>query len=241
MSTTEGALTSDDLEFVSGTPATALLKDVKANIKDDAVTASKINVDVAGNGLVQNATTGALEVNTNNGITITSDIVQLGGDLVQPTTITTTLTNTLAIAGLQTGSSTDNMIVAEPGTGILKTVKSTPRFFYMPAVVFDTSTPATTIIRDLYLEYKNQFEGNALSIAHGAAGYSISYTGGLVGSAGSPADIDTYASGELYYYISYYDQAVFSNLSISADGKLTYTILAGATDVSYMNIVFVVK
>ena len=210
---------------------------------DGTVTTPYVINTKEGNGLVQNATTGALEVNANNGITVNTanDLVQLGGALVKPTTITAGATNTLAIAGLTKGSSTDNMVVADPTTGVLKQVKATPRFFYMPAVVFDTATTGTALTRDLFTEYKNQFEGNALSIAHGNAGYSMPYTGGLVGSTGAPADIATYASGELYYYVSYYDTAVFSNLSISADGKLTYTILAGASEVSYMNIVFVVK
>ncbi|MCK0137452.1 hypothetical protein, partial [Arenibacter sp. S6351L] len=49
----------------------------------DAVTASKINADVAGSGLVQNATTGALEVDgtaiTGDG-DITSSDLTVGGD-----------------------------------------------------------------------------------------------------------------------------------------------------------------
>lgn len=199
---------------------------------------------IAGSGLVSSGNT--LAANTYNGLKVSTtggfnDHIGIGGSLNEPTTITATSTNTFAVAGLQTGAATDNMLVADPTTGVLKKVKATPRFFYMPAVIFDTSAPGTALVRDLYLEYKNQFEGNSLNIAHGNAGYSIPYTGGLVGSTGAPADIATYASGDLYYYVSYYDQTVFSNLSIDATGKLTYTILAGASTTSYMNIVFVVK
>ncbi len=199
---------------------------------------------IAGSGLVSSGNT--LAANTYNGLKVSTtggfnDHIGIGGSLNEPTTITATSTNTFAVAGLQTGTATDNMLVADPTTGVLKKVKATPRFFYMPAVIFDTSAPGTALVRDLYLEYKNQFEGNSLNIAHGNAGYSIPYTGGLVGSTGAPADIATYASGDLYYYVSYYDQTVFSNLSIDATGKLTYTILAGASTTSYMNIVFVVK
>lgn len=199
---------------------------------------------IAGSGLVSSGNT--LNANTYNGLKVSTtggfnDHIGIGGSLNEPTTITATSTNTFAVAGLQTGTATDNMLVADPTTGVLKKVKATPRFFYMPAVIFDTSAPGTALVRDLYLEYKNQFEGNSLNIAHGNAGYSIPYTGGLVGSTGAPADIATYASGDLYYYVSYYDQSVFSNLSIDATGKLTYTILAGASTTSYMNIVFVVK
>src|SRR5690606_37649961 len=80
------ALTSTDLDL-SANASTALLKDVTANIKtgavtadkilegtvasvdlaDSAVTAAKINNDVAGEGLTKNATTGALDVDFDKG------------------------------------------------------------------------------------------------------------------------------------------------------------------------------
>ncbi|MGG5507808.1 hypothetical protein ACPDG4_13365, partial [Myroides sp. C20-1] len=127
--------------------------------------------------------------------------------------------------------------------------KVTPQFFYMPAVIFDTSV-AGTATRDLYGEYVNQFTGgsrtssNSVSypISHGPAGTTpMMYGGGIVGSTGAPADITVFENDELYYYVTYYDEEVFENLSISADGKLTYTVKSGATSSSYMNIVFVIK
>jgi hypothetical protein len=193
------------------------------------------------------------DVKVNNGLTInaTDSLVQLGGALVKATTITTGSANTLAIEGLQTPTVTAgvtenyNMIVADPN-GVLKQVKQTPRFFYMPAVIFDTQT-AGTGIRDLYADYVNQFTGVAHAIVHGPAGSTPEqYTGGLVRSGQgtadeAPAQIAVYETNELYYYVTYFDQDVFENLSISADGKLEYTVKAGATEASYMNIVFVVK
>ena len=126
--------------------------------------------------------------------------------------------------------------------------KVTPRFFYMPAVIFDTSATGTAT-RDLYQEYVNQFTGGAVGsgnatypISHGPAGTTpIQYAGGIVGSTGAPADIEVLEKGDLYYYVTYYDEEVFENLSIDADGNLTYTVKAGATPSSYMNIVFVIK
>ncbi|GGW48587.1 collagen-like protein [Arenibacter certesii] len=175
----------------------------------------------------------------NNGITKTDDNVQLGGSLVKPTTITVDETNSLAIAGLQTGDNTDNMVVTNPSTGELRQVRATPRFFYMPAVIFNTAQTGTTT-RDLYQEYKNQFIGTTHYIDHGVGGGTIQYTGGLIGSTGA-SGIDIYTKSELEYYVSYYDQNVFEDLSIDADGKLTYTIKTNATAASYMNIIFVVK
>ncbi|MDM1494882.1 hypothetical protein HX063_05550, partial [Myroides odoratimimus] len=126
--------------------------------------------------------------------------------------------------------------------------KVAPQFFYMPAVIFDTSATGTAT-RDLYQEYVNQFTGGAVGtgnatypISHGPAGTTpVQYAGGIIGSTGAPADIAVLGKGDLYYYVTYYDEAVFKNLSIDVDGKLTYTVKAGATPSSYMNIVFVIK
>ncbi|EKB05018.1 hypothetical protein HMPREF9713_00106 [Myroides odoratimimus CCUG 12700] len=148
------------------------------------------------------------------------------------------------------GESTDKVVVAD-ADGVLKTVeraKVAPQFFYMPAVIFDTKAKGTGLVRDLYKEYVDQFTGGKAgvgnanyNIAHGAGGYTMPYTGGIVGSDGAPADIAVFGSGELHYYVTYYDTKVFANLSIDKDGKLTYDIIGNATPASYMNIVFVIK
>ncbi|MEK6494200.1 hypothetical protein [Myroides odoratimimus] len=148
------------------------------------------------------------------------------------------------------GSSADKVVVADD-EGVLKTVERTkiaPQFFYMPAVIFDTKKQGTDLQRDLYKEYVNQFtggkvgEGNAdYPIAHGADGYTMSYTGGIIGSHGAPKDIAVFNKEELYYYVTYYDTKVFANLRISPEGVLIYDIIGNATPASYMNIVFVIK
>ncbi|MDP2528100.1 beta strand repeat-containing protein, partial [Maribacter dokdonensis] len=56
----DGSITSSDLDVVGG--ANATLNDVSLTIANNAVDAATINADVAGAGLAQNATTGALEV-----------------------------------------------------------------------------------------------------------------------------------------------------------------------------------
>lgn len=166
------------------------------------------------------------ETLADNGLTKTNDIIQLGGPLVQPTVITTTDTNTLAVTGLEDGAVTDLLVVTD-AAGILKQVKAAlPKFFYMPAITFDTSANGT-FTRDLHAEYVAQFQGTGNPL--------------LVSSAGSTNGIPTLPASELEYYITYYDTDVFANLSISATGVLTYDIIAGATPASYMNIVFVVK
>lgn len=56
-----------------------------------------------------------------NGLMSSNGIAQLGGSLSQPTTITTGVTNTLSLTGLQTGSSSDSVLVSSSG-GVIKRV-----------------------------------------------------------------------------------------------------------------------
>lgn len=127
-------------------------------------------------------------------------------------------------------------------------VKATPRFFYMPAVVFNTDNqtlPGTPITRDLYQLYNAQFSGSPYNIAQGAdasgaAVESIPYNKGIVSSTNS-SPLVVFGRGELEYHITYYDTAVFDNVSINENGVLSYEIIGEATPMSYMNIVFVIK
>ena len=57
----------------------------------------------------------------NNGLTITTGTIQLGGALTKATTVAASSTNTLAITGLQTGAATDNVVVTD-ASGVLKNV-----------------------------------------------------------------------------------------------------------------------
>jgi hypothetical protein len=57
-----------------------------------------------------------------NGLTKTGNTVQLGGSLVKPTTLTTDATNTLKIAGLQSGSLSSDSLVVSATDGTLKRV-----------------------------------------------------------------------------------------------------------------------
>ena len=61
-------------------------------------------------------------------------------------------------------------------------------------------------------------------------------------STGAPAAIPTYASTDLYYYVTYFDPTVFDNVSIDASGVMTYDIIGQPADYnSLINVVFVVK
>jgi len=63
-------------------------------------------------------------IDASNGLTVLNGTVQLGGALIQPTVLTASKANTLAVSGLQAGAATDNIIVSDPATGVLKTIAS---------------------------------------------------------------------------------------------------------------------
>jgi hypothetical protein len=99
-------------------------------------------------------------------------------------------------------------------------------WFHMPSIVLDLSTDGTFTV-DLYQEFTDQF-------------VNIQTTR----SPGAPATFyqSIPAATDLYYYVTAYDNTVFSNLSITASGVLTYTVTSsGVSEATFMNIVFVVK
>ncbi len=177
-----------------------------------------------------------LEYLANNGITRNEDTFQLGGDLIQPTTITTTATNTLAIEGLEEGESPGNDIVVMDSQGILKKVKAAmPKFFYMPSILVPTSSdqvPAgeTYGVIDLYQKYQEQFGGTG----------SVPL---ITNNSNTGNTLPVLPATELNYYVTWYDNSVFYNISISDTGVLNYSVYGSSavTELSFMNIVFEVK
>lgn len=105
----------------------------------------------------------------------------------------------------------------------VNTAKSS-RIFYPPALVIDVSSTGNDRTLDLHAQYVSLYGTPA------------------VASSGAPAAIPTYAQDELFYYVTDYDTDVFSDLSISADGILTYDVDTVPTDnCAVFNVVFVVK
>lgn len=115
----------------------------------------------------------------------------------------------------------------------------TKNWFYMPSIVIDV-TASGTFERDLYLEYRKQFEDGVDSSVPNDS--PVAGTP-LVKSPDAPNPFTKiFDADELYYYITGYDTSVFSNLTVTATGKLLYTVDADeVTDATYMNIVFVEK
>lgn len=97
-----------------------------------------------------------------------------------------------------------------------------PKFFYMPSIFFDTTTLSTST-KDLYQIYSDQFSKPQVK------------------STGSFGKVPILGKNDLEYYITYMDTNVFKNVTIDENGLMTYTIGSNASDMSFINIVFVVK
>ncbi|RYF11508.1 MAG: hypothetical protein EOO42_21230 [Flavobacteriales bacterium] len=151
-------------------------------------------------------------------------------------------TNPIRVEGLQTGSAGDKIVVADI-TGVLKTVSSitaTPKFFYAPSMVMPTvnadlpsyvSYAGDTFTVDMYAFYNYQFSMMG----------ETAVTKSAIKSAGA-GTLDVLAASALGYFVTYFDNTVYdpTSISLSADGKLSYKILSGATITAktYMNVVF---
>ncbi len=135
---------------------------------------------------------------------------------------------TVYITAIPTSSTTKTSNITSPGfyyykNSISKWVGLTmPKFFYMPSILIPTTTLGAAS-RDLYADYLQQFTTPAVS------------------SAGSLGKIPVLERGDLEYYVTYLDSTVFTNVSITNGGVMSYTVANNANENSFMNIVFVVK
>lgn len=166
------------------------------------------------------------ELTAGNGVTRSNDVLKLGGELSEKTVLTTSEENTLAIQGLQNGTTTDQLVVSDEN-GVLKQVSSAiPKFFYMPSILLDTETVDAEHTVDLYAEFVKQFS-NIPS--------TYNSTGAIANLSFIPKVED------LEYYVTYADDKVIKIESVSAKGEMKYTVIKKANSTSFVNIVFVVK
>jgi hypothetical protein len=103
-------------------------------------------------------------------------------------------------------------------------ISKAARIFYPPSIAIDASVNVTGATVNLHGQYLAQ------------------YGSPTVASAGAPAAVPTYAAADLYYYVTYADPTVFANMSIDANGVLTYDIIGQPADYNALiNVVFVVR
>ena len=108
-----------------------------------------------------------------------------------------------------------------------------PLFFYMPCIVLptDTGDPAyngTNFEIDLYQMYYDQF--------------NVTTPASTATSPAATVNLPVVAKADLDYFVTYFDNAVFTSVQITNDGKLRYNLVNPAspdvTDKTFMNIVF---
>nr|MUH41747.1 hypothetical protein [Zobellia laminariae] len=123
-----------------------------------------------------------------------------------------------------TGTATSLLGVEADGDLVEVNSLKASKIFYPPSIEVDASTNGTGRTIDLHAQYVAQ------------------YGSPMVASASAPAAIPTYANTELYYYVTFYDTAVFANVNVNAAGVMTYDVIGQpASYNSLINVVFVVK
>lgn len=118
-------------------------------------------------------------------------------------------------------------------------VDNTPKFFYMPSfnLPTDTSDPAynsgtSTFTIELYKIYSEQF-----GLVHSSSSAKSPNAG--IGSLPVYLNTSLSETQRIEYYITYYDNTVFDQVTVDNTGKLTYKLLPGftITEDTFMNIV----
>lgn len=118
------------------------------------------------------------------------------------------------------------------GTKWMKLYTVSDSFFYMPSTVLptDENDPAFAggvFSINLYDNYQKQF---ALSGANTA-------------SSSAQGQLPVYGSSDLHYFVTYFDDTVFTDVAVNASGILTYKLKSGFTysEKTFMNIILKVK
>ena len=128
--------------------------------------------------------------------------------------------------GAQADTTNVDYILATNNSGEVKelnTAKNT-RWFYPPAVIIDASALVTSATLDLHADYVDQMATPAIS-SDGASGF-----------------IPFYDQDELEFYITDFDDTILGNVTIDADGIMTYDIISIPFDnYTVINVVFVIK
>lgn len=200
---------------------------------------STLAVGDNGVSLVHTNTNGSLDPFPNNNRTelIVRKAVGIGVDMRNATgTVIANyfLPTTSGTAGqVLTKSTGNNTVWANP--------VAAPKFFYAPSMVMPTvnadlpsyvTYAGGTFTVDMYAFYSAQF--GMTGDVGGAARTAIKSTGA--------GNLDVIPAASLGYFVTYFDNTVYdpASIALTADGKLSYRILATATVTAktYMNVVF---
>ena len=217
------------------------------DVRDSGITSTEIANDAVTSAKIDDNTIEAIDINTG---AVTSNEILDGTvattDIQAGPNSTVLFTDNTGTVRWQNEAALDNQVAAEVGVGppndvdgdgvtennvqevinsIAPITAKAARIFYPPSIEVDVSANTTYTI-DLHAQYIAQ------------------YGSPIRASAGAPGIIPTYIATDLYYYVTYADPTVFDtgSMTITNDGKLTYTVLAQPTDYNTLiNVVFVVK
>src|SRR5690554_324727 len=217
----------------------------KYNAITTGTVSSAVNTDPLfqiGNGLNDTGRANALTILKNGNVGIANEAiapterVDVGSGNVRVRDI-----NTVA------GTATDKIVVADTD-GVLKTIDAStmvamPKFFYMPSIIVPTSedqlnAPGSgATAADWFIDATG--EGGIDLHAR----YTVQFGTPMVTNTTQTTTLPTLTATQLDYNITWYDTNVFTSVSVSNTGVLTYTVddNADVTVGSFMNIVFSVK
>jgi hypothetical protein len=197
-------ITRDSGKLGIGTLSPAAKLDVigKVKITDGTEGTGKVLVsDANGQASWQNASTlqaiNKDSTSASNGLTLSGKEVQLGGTLTKATTITTSATNTIALGGLQSGATSDSILVVNPSSGVIKRISpSALGAATEPWYNVATNNGATANTQDIYqlgfVGIGNATPQANLDVAPASGGAGINV--GTIGTASSDQAYITFGS-----------------------------------------------
>lgn len=170
--------------------------------------------------------------------------VQLGGPLtIETTTIGAAIDKRLAITGLQASENVDRIVTVSPDDGVLRQMKAAmPKFFYMPSVMMPTAADQ--------LDERNAPLKVTPHVSHANGVFTVKLYEAYDAQFGSPkvssgkvTKLPVLPVDQLEYHVTWFDPTVYTDVTVNAQGVLTYKISRNAdvTVGSFMNIVFAVK
>ncbi|WP_417445171.1 hypothetical protein, partial [Joostella sp.] len=241
----DGAITAVKLSSVGSTAGQVPVADGSGNVSYKTLSATEVPYENSTSGLTAENTQAAIDElaagSTDDQTATEVDITTISGltsstvqgaleELNTNSTDDQTATevpyenSTSGLTAENTQAAIDEVNTAtQVVTEEVNTISKAARIFYPPSIAIDASVNGNFEI-DLYQQYVEQFGSPVIS------------------SAGAPNAIPTYASDELYYYVTAYDTNVFTVTSIDVNGKMTYTVKNPPADYnSLINVVFVVK
>lgn len=186
-----------------------------------------------------------------NGLSLNGTVAELGGNLSKATAINqngNSLTvatggSNLIISGLKktTVQNNSDYLLSVGSDNVVKALKaSMPKFFYMPSMLLPLAQDQ--IVPSMHTTFSNGvFTVNLYNVY--AEQFGGTNSANSVSNPTKTTSLPVLPKQELDYFITFFDQTVYTNVAVTNDGILTYRISSQAdpNSGSFMNIVFAVK